>query len=213
MAIAIKNTLLLVLIILIGHFMLKNLLFDKKILHNTVQDINKDEPKTTAKKHLDVIGNISTDTDIIKIVEQAPIGNDTTSIISSPSGIPSSEHLQSMHGGLDKAKEELLKFIDDDDDVMEKYFDNKTTTNSIIPTDNCKPKQNDNMFPLSTTCDPNIQNMSKGDKVIKSNCDLLQDKKQLLILNEYENENSMNGGSLFGGLNAFDAFDTTYSQL
>jgi hypothetical protein len=190
--------------------MLKNLLFDKKNLHTTIHSIlNEDEPKTEPK----TLGNILTDKDNVELVEVAPIGADTTTIINSPSGIPSSEPLQFVHGGLDKAKEELLKFIDDDDDVvMEKYFDGKTTNNGMIPTDNCKPKQTDNMFPLSTTCDPNTQNMSKGDKVIKSDCDLLQDKKQLLILNEYENENSMNGGSLFGGLNAFDAFDTTYSQ-
>jgi hypothetical protein len=201
-AIAIKNTLLLVLIILIGHFMLKNVLFDKKNHLPTHNDIIMKDDKITSKIKKDDSEESNT--------EIAPIGASTDSIINSPSGIPSSKHVNSTQGGLDKAKEELLKFIDDDDDdLMEKYFDDKQ--NNEVLTDNCKPKQDVIMLPLSTTCDPNIQSMSTGNKVIKSNCDLLQDKKQLLI-NEYENENSMNGGSLFGGLNAYDSFDTTYSQ-
>jgi hypothetical protein len=32
-------------------------------------------------------------------------------------------------------------------------------------------------------------------------------------LNEYENESTMNGGELFGGLSAYDAFDNNFHSF
>jgi hypothetical protein len=69
--------------------------------------------------------------------------------------------------------------------------------------------------PISTTCDPKFD-MSKGEadaKPLKANCDLMQDKKGMMILNEYENENNMNGGKLHLNLDAYDRDDYMYASL
>lgn len=193
LAIVIKNTILVILIILIGHFMVKNFLLDKKPSLSYKGEPNKD------------LGGALVP--IKKELTPSPIVPENET----PLAKPSSEPIATVQGGLDKAKEELLKFIDGDDDI-EGYFGNDIEL-GIQPTDNCKPKVQDNMFPLSTTCNPDIQFLPKTDKSVKANCNLKQIKKNIMMINEYDDENTMNGGALYGGLSAFDSFDNNYQSF
>lgn len=195
LAIIIKNTILVILIILIGHFMVKNFLLEKKSkLPSFKQEPNKD-----------LGGSLVA---VIPDITPSPIVPENETPIAKPSSDP----VTSIQGGLDKAKEELLKFIDDDDDNVERFF-GKDTELASQPTDNCKPKVQDNMFPLSTTCNPDIQSLKGNEKPVKANCDLKQNKKTIMMINEYDNESTMNGGALYGGLSAFDSFDVNYQSF
>jgi hypothetical protein len=196
LAIVIKNTILVILIILIGHFMVKNFLLDKK---NSLP-VYKQEPNKELGGALVPIKNELAPSPIVP-------ENET------PLAKPSSDPVSLVQGGLDKAKEELLKFIDGEgDDDIEGYFGNDTVLGTQ-PTDNCKPKTQDTNFPLSTTCNPDIQSLPNTDKDVKANCNLNQIKKNVMLINEYDGESTMNGGALYGGLSAFDAFDNNYQAF
>lgn len=186
LALAIKNTILVVLIILIVHFMVKNVLLEK--------------PQS---KPAQPVSSVPT-----PALEPEPLPVKNADI---PPSKPSSDEVR---GGLDKAKEELLKFVSDDDEDLDKFFTKCTTTT---------PKSSDNEtckshppFPLSTTCDPAIQKLPSSTPqatlCAKKTTDTQESKKKVMILQEYDNENSMNGGDLYGGLKAFDMFDDNYQQ-
>jgi hypothetical protein len=185
-AIVIKNILLFVLIVLIGHFLVKNFLVDK-------------EPT----KSVNVLINEPTETQ--KVVEQKHAAKDATE--------PSISKSDLEPEGLDKAKAELLKFVDEEETGtnLNKYF--KET--SKVPTDDCKSKIQTSQFPLSTTCNPDIQVIDTAMKTETprkpQECTNLT--KNVLVLNEYDNENTMNGGELFNGLNAFDSYDNHFQLL
>jgi hypothetical protein len=106
-AIVVKNTILVILIILIGHFMVKNFLLDKQ-----TRPSYKQEPNKELGGALVPIKNELAPSPIVP-------ENET------PLAKPSSDPVSLIQGGLDKAKEELLKFIDDEDDI-EGYFGNET---------------------------------------------------------------------------------------
>lgn len=186
-AIAIKNLILFILIILIGHFVVKNFLLDKESVVKT-------------KPTQDSIFPIK-----LPSATQSTVKDATEPTIAKKEKEPE---------GLDKAKAELLKFVDEEDNeqTLNKYF----VKTSSIPTDDCKSKVEVSPFPLSTTCDPNIQilpnknNANEPPKKPKQ-CTLLS--KNVMVLNEYDNENTMNGGDLFNGLNAFDSFDNHFQLL
>jgi hypothetical protein len=131
-----------------------------------------------------------------------------------PVGLPSSQTVSAVNGGLDKAKLELLKFVDDEDDNMETFFAQQTPTLKLeaIPSDNCKLKTQDSMLPLATTCDPLVPDLKQSSKAT-TNSSVAYDKKGLMILKEYENESTMNGGSLYGGLSAFDTFNDNFQPI
>lgn len=73
----------------------------------------------------------------------------------------------------------------------------------------------DMAMPMSTTCDPVFdKNLAEATaKNIKANCNLPQDKKGMMVLTEYENENPMSGGKLFLNLDAYDRDDMAYAPL
>lgn len=199
-AIIIKNTILVILIILIGHFMVKNFLLDKK---QKTTSTHKTEPnKDIGGALVPVKGELA----------PSPIVPETET----PTPKPSSDAISTVQGGLDKAKEELLKFIDDEDenDNVERFF-GKETILATQPDDNCKPRAGQEMhLPLSTTCDPTVQSFARTDKPIKtSGTASCQSQKNVVMLNEYDNESTMNGGELFGGLSAFDNFDNHFQPL
>lgn len=202
-AIIIKNTILVVLIILIGHFMVKNFLLDKKKLSpSTSPSTSSQEPNKEVGGALVNVKNEVAPTPIVPESE-------------TPIAKPASDAVQQIQGGLDKAKEELLKFIDDDEDEdnVDRYF-SKDATLPPQPTDNCKAKVLDPILPLSTTCDQSIQMMAKSDKTVKiGTANVCNPQKNVVMLNEYENESTMNGGELFGGLSAYDAFDNNFHSF
>lgn len=196
LALAIKNTILFILIILIVHFMVKNVLLEKP-QSKPVQPVpsgSASEPVST------VVISKKADADI-------------------PPSKPSSDEVPrtKQQGGLDKAKEELLKFVSDDDEDLDKFFTKCTTTKSTS-SDNaiCKSRATHPPFPLSTTCDPAIQKLPEATPqatlCAKKTTNTQESKKKVMILQEYDNENSMNGGDLYGGLKAYDMFDDNYQQ-
>lgn len=194
-ALAIKNTVLFVLILLILHFVVKNVLLEKSFPRAS---------STQAVKSSD-IGSTTTTNIVNPKTEETP-----TEV---PSGVPSSDIVNKVQGGLDKAKEELLKFIDDDEDDdkdLNSYFINKSSTATTKPCD-YNDKIGDQPLPLNTTCDSQIQKLSMAKE---SHLDLSpkKDVKTLKFVKEYDNESTMNGGQLFGGLEAFDAFDNKYDS-
>lgn len=196
-ALIVKNTILVILIILIGHFMVKNMLIDKSTQSPIKHSVSVTSPNT------DVGGSLAP---IKSQLAPSPLVPENET----PIAKPASDAVSKVHGGLDKAKEELLKFIDDEEDDVEKFF-SKETTLAPTATDNCKVKSQENTYPLSTTCDPSIHNLPRTNKTLKGTTTCLeQDKKSILLLNEYENESTMNGGQLFGGLSAYDAFDSNF---
>lgn len=188
-AIVVKNIILVVLLVLIGHFLVKNFLVDKEL---TKPHGNELSPILKTTNHKD------------------KTNNETTVAVEPKIAKPEKEP-----EGLDKAKAELLKFVDEEDSSLnlKKFF--KET--SSVPTDDCKSKIQTSQFPLSTTCDPNIQaidvsaEMKKETPKKPKNCTILG--KNILVLNEYDNENVMNGGELFNGLNAYDSFDNQFQLL
>jgi hypothetical protein len=192
-AIVIKNIILFVLIVLIGHFLVKNFLIDKDGVNDraTTSIVTAQHPK---------------DTD--SIVQQTQLSKDATE--------PSLSKPEKEPEGLDKAKAELLKFIDEEENGgLTKYFAEPRQETSKVPTDDCKSKVQTSQFPLSTTCDPDIQiidaAMKKEIPRKPKQCTNLT--KNVLVLSEYDNENTMNGGELFNGLNAFDSFDNHFQLL
>lgn len=183
-AIVVKNIILFLLIVLIGHFLVKNFLIDKEDKNSPLLIVQS--PET--------------------IVQKQKSSKDNTE--------PTIAKSEKEPEGLDKAKAELLKFVDEEETEhnLKPFF--KDTSN--VPTDDCKSKIQTSQFPLSTTCDPNIQIVDaytdKRKDAKKPNiCTTLT--KNVLVLNEYDNENVMNGGELFNGLNAFDSFDNHFQML
>lgn len=70
-------------------------------------------------------------------------------------------------------------------------------------------------LPLSSTCDVNFEKLPADvlNKRVKANCNLTQDKKHQMVLAEYEDENTMNGGKLFMDLDAYDREDVAFASL
>lgn len=116
-------------------------------------------------------------------------------------------------------EDELMRFVamgdSSESKSLDTYFKDISSDvkdkESCIESNVCKFKADNQQLPLSTTCDADVQKIPLGDgKKIRANCDLNQDKKNIMILTEYEAENDMNGGKLFGVLDAFDNYDLNY---
>ena len=146
LAIGLKNSILVILILLILHFLLKNFLLEK----------SKTQPITSANANSVKEGFKNTECD----------------------------------------KEELIKYVAMEDDIsLDKYFKPSDKVESTTCTADVKPAEEENK-----------------DKKIKADCNLNQDKKNVMLLTEYEDEKDMNGGLLPGGLSGFDTFDLNYES-
>ena len=105
-----------------------------------------------------------------------------------------------------------MKFVFGDADVkkdsqdLDIYFKNEGACDK--PYKECTLKD-DNHTPLPSSCSIEFNLPSSTDMKKKEICN---NKKQLMVVNEYENEKPENGGSLFGGISAFDGFDMTFQQ-
>lgn len=156
--IGLKNAILFFLIILILHFLIKNVIIDKK-------------PQTTDTKSY-----FSTE----KFTEQ---------------------------------KKKMLDYISDaEQNELDKAFDQKLIKE--CKEDVCLPrKSDDNILPLSTTCDTSIQELKPEDPMkLKADCQIAQDYKSFMVIKEYENEKGINGGKLYDGLDAYDGFDDYFES-
>lgn len=215
LSIGIKNSILVILIILIIHVFLKNLVIEQGKYKNenfTIMsqanlqpfDVQKNDLLLKNNTKVDRYGDNQAKEDVCR---DTPL-----------------KDLQLKKLVQDEMLEYVTKGDDDDMDneFLDKYFkDNivsenvKVLENKYITNDHdvCKFKADNHQLPLSTTCNTNIQKInSSTDKTIIADCNLSQDKKNIMILNEYANENTMNGGLLYGELEAYDTFDTNYEQ-
>lgn len=206
LAIGIKNSILVLLIILILHFLIKNTIFDK----------NSKNPKKPQAKSTDIEQIHITAVPKVEIVPPKV----ETFKDDAPSCAPAPPR------NTDVEKEELLKFVfgaeapgTSSEDELGKYFKGDDVTSDVEgelakrkPT--CPVVKKDDMnLPLTTTCDPQIQRLNLlAEKSVKADCNLKQDKKDVMILKEYDDENSMSGGQLYGGLSAFDNLASAFEE-
>lgn len=208
LSMGIKNSILVLLIVLILHVLIKNAIVDKK-LHSKEKfvedknDLKKQENKPDNKQ--DHKKEVKQEDDIETFV--APVVEEKKDCKKKPE----------VTGDDDKA--ELLKFVyGDDDSDLSNFFKGMDVTKDVKE-DIAKKlscpvlKTDDNSLPLSTTCDPQLQKLRMEDmsKKVKYDCNLSQPIGNML-LKEYEDENAMNGGALFGDLSAYDDDALNFSE-
>jgi hypothetical protein len=182
-----------VLIILILHFFIKNVLLSQK--RETFSPAPECKTNTYKPEGGDMKQTIAPKPANDKPVTQKDIydtwfgsGNDTTT----------KETIDN--------NEDLDKFFTGEIDIKKEI---ETATKCVIPV-------RDTALPKSSTCDPNFDKLPQEyliPKEVKANCNIPQDKKGIMILNEYENENIMNGGKLFMNLEAYDQQDSSFATL
>jgi len=191
LAIVIKNTILFILIVLIFHFLLKNVLLERA-----------------------------------KVERYVPL--DPSSRVTPSATKPSeSSFFRALNAACPKEAEVTVRPSEEDE--MEKYVafggasqaDNGKALDDYFKEEGlkeqaCKVKPDNNQLPLTRTCDADIQKLGNdSDMKIVKECDLKQDKRDVMMLKYYADEKSMNGGSLYDGLDlsAFDALDLNYENL
>lgn len=204
LSIGIKNAILFTLVVLIFHFIIKNMLLDKE----TGQSYSQKVKNVVVTQETDVAKRVKT---VLEPYTTEITSQNFKESSSTPKCLPSTD------ADLNKEKENLLKFVFGDQLTdttpskdLDKYFEDKPTESSLQCTyDKCKPKD-DNHTPLKSSCDMDFNplpstDMAKTEKVCNN-------KKDLMIVNQYENEKPENGGVLFGGLSAFDSYDLQFQQ-
>lgn len=186
-AIGIKNAILIVLITLIIHFALKNMIIDKRDKLQMTPSIEDTKRSNVIRKE---------------------------TFITEPKCMP-----QSPNDNLESEKENLLKFVFGEDmpgngKGLDDFF--KDFSNQISqcdkPYQECSAKKSDDhKVPLTATCDPKIQEIPLIPEAEKAK-EVCNTKKDLMILNEYNNENPMNGGVLYANISPFDDYDINFQQ-
>ena len=193
-SIGIKNSILIILIILIIHFAIKNILIDNSKMIPKIPSITNEITKETTKESFyDVNSDIpETGVQHAKCIQQS--------------------------SNLESEKENLLKFVfgndvPKDNTDLDNFFKDfsKQISQCEKPYINCDKKNDDHTTPLPSTCDPNIQELPLLPDMEK--IDVCNNKRDIMIVNEYKNENAMNGGLLYAGISPFDEFDTSFSGV
>jgi hypothetical protein len=188
LSLGIKNAILVLLIILILHVLIKNALMETNV-------------QTPTKKLEDFKPVSPLDPELNKV---APV---------KVPECPAPEKKEDDNA-------ELLKYVygDDADQAdIATFFKGLDVTRDVEKEINSKLKcpvlkSDDNSLPLSTTCDPKLQNMATTlAQEVKADCNLEQNLQTMLI-KEYKNENSMNGGDLYGNLSAYDMGALSYQE-
>lgn len=166
--IGIKNAILFLLIILILHFLIKNMLLDR-------------------------------------------------GVISQPGKAGVSGEHKYFENFTDQ-KMKMMQYIMEEPSTIDKAFNEKIIQPcETTKVNDCPPmKSDDNKIERSMSCDNILKTSDDADAMkLKADCKLAQDKKDFMVIKEYENEKGLNGGELFDGLNAFDNYDMyfqTYSS-
>lgn len=217
LSLGLKNSILVLLIILILHFLIKNALLEKQT-----------KEKARSQKSSSVVQEKFTEP---AKASESPSSAPASASASAPSTKPPlqkddvKKEEAVEHFSQKKSEEELFKFVFEDDGVgdegdkgLEKYFKGMDVTAEIKAAIDkkmaCNPVESqDPLFPTSTTCDPQLNPVSLDDlnKKVKAECDLPQNIP-FMRLKEYENESSMNGGALYGDLSALDSFASQYED-
>lgn len=182
----IKNMILIVLIILIFHFYIKNCLLEKASFTENLAGLM---PDTTPSKPL--VDNSS---------DSYPFYHN----------LKKCEKDVNMHSS---KKAELLEYVfSDSDESLQKYFQDDAVSRPVKDLESsmkkdqfssCKPRD-DLELPLSTSCGNDFSTL-KNDKPEIDDCILNQKIKNGTLIKEYTDESSLNSGSLFDGtLQAYD---------
>lgn len=167
-SVGLKNAILVCLLILILHFTIKNIMFDKGSKKESFKTSEEPPPQCRFYDNND-------------------------------------------KKDLETEKKQMLEYVMGDPEDLDKYFKGNPVT-EVAKNQQCAPKTDDNTLPLSTTCDPSLTQVNLGESMkVKANCDLPQDKKNVMLLKEYENEKPLNGGELYGGITAYDSLDLYFS--
>jgi hypothetical protein len=186
LSLGLKNAILVMLIILILHVLIKNAIIDHKPVKEKFQG--------------SLVG--------------APVGGGSTKDYLEankiPTPVPACPKPVEKKGNDKDDENELLKYVYGDDKEtgdLSQYFKGmditKDVKKEIAAKISCSAIKNDSL-PLSTTCDPQLQSLTSDDVL------LLKQKKpesqniSNMMLGEYEDENAMNGGALYGNLSAYD---------
>lgn len=170
LSIALKNTILVILIILILHFFIKNLILERS--KEKFSSFNTDSTKSPTDKLCNVDDS----------AKKTDFNND-----------------------------ELMQYVKNGDVELDKYFQDNVVTES--DTLQCK-KIDDKQLPLTSTCTADIQKLSSDDNNMKIISDCSTQDKKIMILKEYADEKTMNGGQLFSDTNLtpYDDFDMSYQE-
>jgi len=235
LSIGIKNSILVILIILIIHVFLKNLILNKT--ENFTQNVNPtitDEtsastiareklnpfqdqtiapiPKYYDAEGVDRYGKPQSKEDMCRDIT---VKNSQMKDYENLKMLEYINNINNNKNDNNNYKDNLDKYfkdnvVSDEVEKLEKKFEKCDARSDI-----CKFKADNHQLPTSTTCDPGIFEIKPSqslEKRVMADCNLPQDKKNIMILNKYENENTMNGGLLYGELNAYDEFDTNYEN-
>ena len=207
----IKNAILVLLIILILHFLIKNALFESRKMKK--ERFSQEQENEPSRKHI-----IPEIVDQKQVVQDQKLDKkeDTKEVVQSKELFTESDDKKvctSPFPVQENDNDELLKFVygdDKDGEGIASYFKGldvtKDVKGKIDDKISCKIlKTDDQSLPVSTTCDPGIQkiNFDSSNKKVRADCDINQ-TIPLLLLKEYEDESSMNGGELYGNLSAYD---------
>jgi hypothetical protein len=202
-----------------------------KINKNTERFSEQGKEDNSSKKIEEVSKEVSKETNVNNVVK----GN-LVEVSNPPANAGSSKENIAIKSDEAKASEqkvehfkpndedELLKFVYGDDsdsgetEGLGKFFKGMDVTrdvkNAIDNKISCPiMKTDDNTLPISTTCDPQLAPVSLKDldKKVKANCNI-QKKIPVMMLKEYEDESSMNGGKLYGDLSAYDSLLQNYED-
>lgn len=204
-ATSIKNSILFLLIILIVHFLLKNALLDK-------------QKELFASKKMSLVVVPETTIPACAPPLRQPPKQTAPTITEQPSRLLTSPERDQEHVecGTNDDKE-LYDFVygkeEVDDATLNKFFTGSDVTQDVEKDMTCnvlRRRDEDIHIPLSTTCDPALNPKKNEDtKVIKADCNIPQNIP-VMVLQEYDNESSMNGANPFEGLSAFDTLAQSY---
>jgi len=237
LSIGIKNSILVILIILIIHVFLKNLILDRggSNIENTKQEkekftiasqstLNPFDDQASKNLSISKYNDVAGVDRYGKPQTKEDVCRDTTIKDSQLKDLEQEEMMEYVtKGDLSKNSSQNQKKQMMDDDDLDKYFKDNIVSESVAElehkfdtgADVCKFKADNHQLPLSTTCSTKISDLKTNpslEKRVVADCNLPQDKKNIMILNEYENENTMNGGLLYGNLEAYDEFDLNYEN-
>lgn len=241
---SLKNSILVLLLILIIHFLIKNSLLDMQIQSNgnNTQQPRPELPAVVTKEpfatnddthqqgHVKaIITEVQSVDACTGTVVMTPVSDDKCDGVSNDVREASNKRSKDMNDD-----DELYKFVygDDEhssencasvispspntrtasiDDELEEYFAN-------MEVDSCATKakfmKDDVTMPVSTTCDPlgtvSAKAKKNDKKKTRSGHNNVCQGLSMMMLNEYENESSMNGGTLYGDLAAFDEMASNF---
>jgi hypothetical protein len=186
LSIAIKNTILMVLIILIFHFLIKNYLFERSLTQVQQQSFTE---TTTSKPETK------------QSIETKPPSEAPAVCVNKAKPVPADI------ANTKSKEDDLLRFVfentleDTKSDVTEKLI---SAPNTVIPFQTSGDTSG--ISPVTTQ-------VVKVDSSPPIEDPVACGKNSFSVINEYENECVMNGGQLFQGISGYDGPNQNFTSL